>query len=113
MIWIAGSWATGVSRVSSSVAQSTTAPGQSPVVVAVFCTLPAFASASVTVCAASAVQVVDSPGASVVTTQVTAIPKVLSVTSMLSSVTLPVLETANPYHRPSPRVIVPELSLSS
>jgi hypothetical protein len=68
--------------------------GGVPVTVAVFTKEPASRSACVTVC--EAVQVVETPGAKVVTGQLTAVVRG-SETAMLVMVTLPVLVTTNEY----------------
>ena len=62
-------------------------------------------------CGTSAVQVVDAPGASVVTGQVTA-PAVGSVTARLVIVVVPVFSTRNDHAIVSPRSVLPSASTS-
>ena len=71
-----------------------------------FDTTPASTSAWVTACAVVAVQVVDAPGANVVTGQVTA-PAVGSVTARLVIVVVPVFLTRNDQAIVSPRSVLP------
>src|SRR4051812_26370657 len=102
-------WSTGVS-VEESLDTVVPALGEWPLAVAVFATKPESTSACVITWGA-AVQVMELPTASVVEGQVTA-PAIGSVTSTLSSVTLPVFSTRNDQLIVSPRPIRKSPSLS-